>query len=89
MNYDYNNNELYQKAYEALSMKASTMGANAVLGFKIDFDEISGKGVQMFMISVSGTAVKLKNDDLVLETAEKYGIFVSKDRVAVIKSLLK
>ena len=75
--------ELYQKAYDALSLKASTMGANAVLGFKIDFDEISGKGVQMFMISVSGTAVKLKNDDLVLETAEKYGIFVSKDRVNV------
>ena len=41
LNYDYNNNELYQKAYEALSMKASTMGANAVLGFKIDFDEIT------------------------------------------------
>ena len=50
---------LYQKAYNALSMKASSLGANCVLGFKIDFDELSGKGTQMFMISVSGTAVKI------------------------------
>ena len=42
--------ELYLRAYDALSLKASKMGANGVLGFKLDFDEISGKGVQMFMI---------------------------------------
>ena len=52
------------------------------------------------MVSVSGTAVKLKNDDLVLDTSEK-DIFSCeegcklnfiqsfKDRVAVIKNLLK
>lgn len=51
---------LYQRAYDALSIKASALGANCVLGFKIDFDELSGKGTQMFMISVSGTAVKIK-----------------------------
>lgn len=51
---------LYQRAYEALSLKATHLGANGILGFKIDFDELSGKGVQMFMISVSGTAVKLQ-----------------------------
>ena len=50
---------LYERAYEAISQKARTAGANAILGFKMDFDEISGKGKQMFMISVSGTAVKL------------------------------
>ncbi|MBQ8722248.1 MAG: heavy metal-binding domain-containing protein [Paludibacteraceae bacterium] len=50
---------LYQRAYNALSIKASSLGANCVLGFKIDFDELSGKGTQMFMISVSGTAVKI------------------------------
>ena len=53
---------LYQKAYNALSQKASSLGANCVLGFKIDFDELSGKGTQMFMISVSGTAVKINFD---------------------------
>lgn len=54
--------ELYSKAYDALTRKASIMGANAILGYKIDFDEISGKGKQMFMVSVSGTAVVLIND---------------------------
>ena len=51
---------IYQKAYDALTLKASKLGANGVLGFKIDFDEISGRGTQMLMISVSGTAVRLK-----------------------------
>lgn len=32
------------------------MGANAIVGFKVDFDEISGKDKSMFMVSVSGTA---------------------------------
>ena len=75
--------ELYQRAYDALSVKASTMGANGVLGFKIDFDEISGKGVQMFMISVSGTAVKLRMEDKLSDVAEKYGLWVPAEKVNV------
>ena len=75
--------ELYQKAYDALSLKASSMGANGVLGFKIDFDEISGKGVQMFMISVSGTAVKLSMEDHVSDVADKYGLWASAEKVNV------
>lgn len=55
-------NELYSKAYDELKSKAIALGANCVLGFKIDFDEISGKGMQMFMVSVSGTAVVVKYD---------------------------
>lgn len=51
---------VYRSAYDALTLKASKLGANGVVGFKIDFDEISGRGTQMLMISVSGTAVKLK-----------------------------
>lgn len=39
--------------------KAFKIGANAIIGLKIDFDEISGKGKSMFMISLSGTAVKV------------------------------
>jgi uncharacterized protein YbjQ (UPF0145 family) len=73
--------ELYQKAYDALSLKASTLGANGVLGFKIDFDEISGKGVQMFMISVSGTAVKLKYGSRSVNERESENESVSSDLV--------
>ena len=75
--------DLYQKAYDALSLKAFTMGANAVLGFKIDFDEISGKGVQMFMVSVSGTAVKLKKENLQFNEEDKNRLSVSAESVNV------
>lgn len=75
--------ELYKKAYDALSLKASTLGANGVLGFKIDFDEISGKGTQMFMISVSGTAVKLKYKSLSTNEVELANDSVSSDLVSI------
>ena len=54
---------LYKEASEAISMKAIALGANCILGFKIDFDEISGKGKSMFMVSVSGTAVKISQNN--------------------------
>ena len=46
-------------ALKEVKEKAYNIGANAILGMKIDFDEISGKGKSMFMISLSGTAVKV------------------------------
>lgn len=64
---------LYQRAYDALSLKASSMGANCVLGFKIDFDELSGKGTQMFMISVSGTAVKIAFESATSDNIQRIG----------------
>ena len=64
---------LYQRAYDALSTKASSIGANCVLGFKIDFDELSGKGMQMFMISVSGTAVKIVSESVLSDNNQRIG----------------
>lgn len=64
---------LYQRAYDSLSLKASSMGANCVLGFKIDFDELSGKGTQMFMISVSGTAVKIAFESATSDNIQRIG----------------
>lgn len=75
--------DLYEKAYNALSLKASSMGANGILGFKNDFDEISGKGVQMFMISVSGTAVRLKAEFTTSEEVSDYIPSVSSDVVNI------
>ena len=46
-------------AISEIKEKARNLGANAIIGMKIDFDEISGKGKSMFMISLSGTAVKV------------------------------
>ena len=47
---------MYDSAKKILISKAKSVGANAVIGFKIEFDEISGKGKSMFMLSATGTA---------------------------------
>lgn len=51
---------IYKVGIDKLKLKAANLGADAILGIKIDFDEISGKGKSMFMISVIGTAAKIK-----------------------------
>ena len=48
--------QIYEEATSELKDKARMLGANAIIGFNIDFDEISGNGKSMFMISASGTA---------------------------------
>lgn len=53
--------KIYTSAIDNLKQKAANIGANAILGLKIDFDEISGKGKSMFMISTLGTAVVIKH----------------------------
>lgn len=50
---------LYKGIKDVLEKKASSLGANAILGIHIDFDEISGKGKSMFMITAYGTAVEI------------------------------
>ena len=50
----------YKTAIEEIELKASRMGADAVVGLKIDFNEISSKDKAMFMVSAVGTAVKLR-----------------------------
>ena len=43
-----------------IEQKAASIGADAVVGLKMDFNEISGKGKTMFMVSAVGTAVKIR-----------------------------
>lgn len=47
---------IYNEATKELKSKAIKLGANAIVGFSVDFNEISGSGKSMFMISASGTA---------------------------------
>ncbi len=56
---------IYKDAINVLKDKAVRIGANCIVGLKIDFDEISGKGKSMFMISASGTAciIEQKNNN--------------------------
>lgn len=43
-------------AIEEMKQRASDMGADAVLGVKLDYETVGG---QMLMVTASGTAVKL------------------------------
>lgn len=52
--------QLNNKALDHLSEQAKSLNANAVVGIKLDYDEISGKGKQMFMLTATGTAVIAK-----------------------------
>jgi len=52
--------KIYQIALNDLRIKAKELNANAIIGLKIDFDEISGKGKSMFMVSAIGTPIRLK-----------------------------
>lgn len=61
---------MYESAQKELEKKAKRLGCNAIVGFKTDIDEISGKGMSMFMLSATGTACKIENDDDLTETDE-------------------
>jgi len=52
---------IYKIALDKLKQKARNLDANGIVGVKIDFDEVSGGGKSMFMISVVGMAVKLRS----------------------------
>lgn len=47
---------IYANAKRQLMEQAKALGANAIIGFTVDFDEISGKGKAMLMVSATGTA---------------------------------
>ena len=46
-------------AFQEMETEARAMGANAIVGIDIDYEVIGMKG-GMMMVSVSGTAVKIK-----------------------------
>jgi uncharacterized protein YbjQ (UPF0145 family) len=51
--------DLKRTVLNDLRSQALSQGADAIVGFSIAFNEISGKGKQMFMATATGTAVKL------------------------------
>lgn len=91
--------ELKKTVINDLKKQAINQGANAIVGFSIAFNEISGKGKQMFMATATGTAVKLGHNRL--EYARKMhelymfhneGIFTDSEyehEVEILKSIVK
>lgn len=67
------------EAIEQLRLKASAIGANCIIGLRIDHDEISGKGKQMFMVTALGTAVRaVQSSSEKVQDARDYTV-ISKD----------
>lgn len=67
---------IYDEVMKELTDKASSCQADAILGLHIDFDEISGGGKSMFMVSASGTAVKLEKN-----TEDRYVMYDLFDKI--------
>ena len=66
---------LYKDVMSSLEKNAISIGANAILGVHIDFDEISGQGKSMFMITAYGTAVIITPEVEVLKKIERYDVY--------------
>ena len=54
--------KLYEKITDVIKKDAESKGANAVIGYQIDFDEISGQNKSLFMVTAIGTAVVVSVD---------------------------
>ena len=55
--------EIIQERTEALKeleARAAAMGANAVIGVRIDFDALGSNGNNMLLVTVTGTAVVVR-----------------------------
>lgn len=83
---------LYDEALDEVSEKAHLLGANAVLGLKIDIDNISGKGMSMFMITAVGTAARVEfeekeSEEGTTETVTSTVLLTEISKRAILKSL--
>jgi uncharacterized protein YbjQ (UPF0145 family) len=59
---------LYNEAIGQLHRRAEQLGGNWIIGLKVDVDEVSGKGTQMFMVTAVGTAVRASPDSIAGES---------------------
>lgn len=55
---------------QQLKEKTSKMGANMIIALKLDYEDVSGGGKSMFMITATGTAVSAKPISGVIKTSE-------------------
>ena len=49
--------DIQEQAVAEIKEEARQRGANAIVGFRLDFDNISSKGTSLLMATASGTAV--------------------------------
>lgn len=66
-------------ALNRLKKTAESLDANAVVGVNLDYDEISGKGKQMFMLTATGTAVFAKKANSIIELENRLENIIDED----------
>lgn len=67
---------IYDEVMKELSEKAESYHADAIVGLHVDFDEVSGGGKSMFMVSASGTAITLEKN-----TEDRYLMYEMLERI--------
>lgn len=67
--------KIYNDAITELSKKAEYKRADAIVGVHFDFDELSGKGKSMFMVTAYGTAVKAEPIEEEIKKTERFEIY--------------
>lgn len=86
---------MYERAQNELIKKSKRLGGNAIVGFRTEFDELSGKGKQMIMLSASGTACiveaktntpNLANTDTIIDQADLNSEIIKYDIIRRIES---
>lgn len=80
---------IYTEAIESLQYEAFKIGANCVVGLRVDIDEISGQGKSMFMITAIGTAAiqdKIKDNRSEHKIKSEAGV-VSIDEIRTLAQL--
>ena len=70
-------NTIYDEVMKELTEKAKSYHADAIVGLHVDFDEVSGGGKSMFMVSASGTAITLEKN-----TEDRYLIYDMLERIS-------
>lgn len=63
---------IYTEAIENLKQTAYEIGANCILGLRVDMDEISGKNKSMFMITAIGTAAIIETQTKTKKIVENF-----------------
>lgn len=61
-------NELKEDVVDRMEKEAIARGGNAVVGVSIDFNNIAAKNMSMFMVSLTGTVVKIKSNAIISES---------------------
>ena len=75
--------DLFSDVKSQLIVRAEKLGANAILGLRFSFNEISGKDKSMFMVSGYGTSAFIEPDNIErLEKIHKLNIFLTEGLIS-------